>query len=70
VMERAGVKLVVVDFQAVLHEQSSTDAAFRRVENVALDTLIRVGRGQPMPLLPPWASYRFPEHRDLPLPRH
>lgn len=68
VMERAGVKLVVVDLQTVLQEQGSPDAGFRRVENVALDTVLRVGRGLPAPSVPRWNPHVYSDRRDIPLP--
>ena len=68
-IKEAGGTLHVVDYQIVLQEEGSSDAAFGRVESLALEVVLSVGRGLPVPVTPAWSSYAFSGHRDIPLPR-
>lgn len=68
-MEGLAARLVVVDYQVVLEEESSPDAAFHQIENLAVDVVLRIGRGLHVPSVRAWSSYVFSDHRDIPLPR-
>ena len=68
-IEGFGATVFVVDYEVVLWEEGSSEEAFRRVESLALEVVLRVGRGLPIPATPAWSTYTFSEHRDIPLPR-
>lgn len=68
-MEEFGARLLVVDFQAALQEGHSSEAAFGRVERLALEVVLRVGVGVPPPSMAAWRSFTFSDRRDVPLAR-